>query len=376
MRAAGWLLILFTFGCVKDGLTFTCDQTHSCGPSKTCIQSACAAVASDCPSGLRFDPSANNGRGGKCVDTSAGDMGACVSQGPEDCFNGVDDDCNGFTDCADPACSSVAMCTADIDGAVLGVKLAAADTCPAGFPDETVVNQGLSGGNGCVGCTCANAACLIDVRRYSAAANCPTGVKTLLGTASSQACTSMTFACDAGGTDASFDTSVGYSATSCAPSGTAKPDTPSWTTTAKVCAAHRKGAGCGAGRACIPKTLSTIVALGPSTQTCSGSYSAVMGGAWYTSYSDPRTCGACSCGAVSGANCAQAKVAVWSTMFCNTGGSGLSTGLNCNVGNSFCGAGYQTANVNLFNSVEGTCPASSAVLNALTPTGQQTLCTQ
>ena len=43
----------------------------------------------------------------------AGKSGTCVPTGAENCFNGVDDDCNGHVDCDDPACGSgVAQCVA------------------------------------------------------------------------------------------------------------------------------------------------------------------------------------------------------------------------------------------------------------------------
>ncbi len=44
---------------------------------------------------------------------SAGAGGACVKTGPEDCFNGIDDDCDGAIDCADSDCGpTVAQCVA------------------------------------------------------------------------------------------------------------------------------------------------------------------------------------------------------------------------------------------------------------------------
>jgi len=41
--------------------------------------------------------------------TETGGDGRC-SQQTEDCFNGIDDDCNGHIDCDDPACTASAVC--------------------------------------------------------------------------------------------------------------------------------------------------------------------------------------------------------------------------------------------------------------------------
>src|SRR6266581_139856 len=91
-----WLLLLLA-GCVSD-LVYHCDDTHVCDNGGVCISGGCALPATDCPSGLRFnDDSPQKG---------------CVT-GAVDCFNNLDDDCDGKIDCADTDCQTANECAPD-----------------------------------------------------------------------------------------------------------------------------------------------------------------------------------------------------------------------------------------------------------------------
>ena len=48
----------------------------------------------------------NDGTTNDVVTIEASPVDGCKATGPEKCTNGVDDDCNGLTDCADPACQT------------------------------------------------------------------------------------------------------------------------------------------------------------------------------------------------------------------------------------------------------------------------------
>jgi hypothetical protein len=87
--------------------------------------------------------------------------GGCVSQGAEDCTNGVDDDCNGKVDCADPACGAF-TCIAPVPSGWLGpVALwqgpsgSAHPSCPTPFGNRIDANGGLNSLPAMCGCTCA-----------------------------------------------------------------------------------------------------------------------------------------------------------------------------------------------------------------------------
>ena len=57
-------------------------------------------------------------------------MPGCVPK-TEDCLNGLDDDCDGLADCADPDCVPTTVCVPSLTGQV-GTTITAG-TCPAGF---------------------------------------------------------------------------------------------------------------------------------------------------------------------------------------------------------------------------------------------------
>lgn len=76
--------------------------------------------------------SGDGGDGGVLSDGATDDVFACTSSGPEDCTNGKDDDCNGMTDCDDPACSAF-QCVAPAPAGWSPVFVAAS-TPDAGCP--------------------------------------------------------------------------------------------------------------------------------------------------------------------------------------------------------------------------------------------------
>lgn len=81
---------------------------------------------------------------------------ACIPTGPEDCTNGVDDDCNGLTDCEDPACQAQGFACAP--NAPPGWTLVAyfdvsRPSCPAGWGSSAPTVEGPDGGTAC-SCAC------------------------------------------------------------------------------------------------------------------------------------------------------------------------------------------------------------------------------
>jgi hypothetical protein len=67
--------------------------------------------------------------------TDAGaDASPCEPRGPETCFNGQDDDCNGVVDCADSACDSTAMCVPGDDST--GILVGQDEACPEGYTER------------------------------------------------------------------------------------------------------------------------------------------------------------------------------------------------------------------------------------------------
>jgi hypothetical protein len=80
----------------------------------------------------------------------------CPTQ-TENCFNGVDDNCDGLIDCADPQCtggaSPVAECVPDPGSAVAGTL--SSTSCGASYPTSTAIFSGLVAGDcGTGSCSC------------------------------------------------------------------------------------------------------------------------------------------------------------------------------------------------------------------------------
>ena len=96
------------------------------------------------------------------------DTAGCVKSGAEICDDGLDNDCNGLTDCEDPACGGFACVTPAPDTWQLVAFVAAAPpACPTGYTAPTDLKV-LSGsamhtcpcscvGSGGTGPTCAGA---------------------------------------------------------------------------------------------------------------------------------------------------------------------------------------------------------------------------
>jgi hypothetical protein len=332
---------------------------------------------------------------------------ACVFKSAEDCFNGIDDDCNGKTDCEDPACTPTTECVA-APGTTFqaGVEAAtAATTCPSNFTGgETALNEGLNipAATSCTGCSCtASTSCSISLYSYATAAACSadTGSTggTLVGTVTSSA-----MCVEPSGTILS--TAPGYrvgnltqSDSACTASGTPAIPATSWTTQKKFCAANRVGAGCSPGYVCAPKLaqLTDHCVRADGNLACPAGYSAQTD-TWYKGMSDSRACAACGCGTETPGDCTKEllsgtpyarSLAFWPNSFgqCASNGStsfNVSTtpgtrtccALQCEA--SSCGAtGIACGNFGYaYPPVQASCPPTSAISGAAAPTGPETVC--
>jgi hypothetical protein len=289
-------------------------------PDKDAAAAALDASTTTSPDAAQLRPDA--GQAGEAGGGGAGG-GAAPSCTPstEQCWNGLDDDCNGMTDCADPACAVPAVCAPA--SALSGVMVAATDSCPTGFAGgETLLYQGLND-PGCSGCSCTagTTQCTGRVYYYATTSACSADVAPYSGGTLLTPVPSYTCGAAPIGDSQSMDTPVAWRVTmtaspdTCTPSGSAQPLPPTWSTRMKLCAASSTGGGCQQGFSCVPRVIGAKT-CGEKSQSgiCPTSAAAET---WQRSYSDNRSCGNCGCSA-SGGSCSNVQVQLGHDWGCGT----------------------------------------------------------
>jgi hypothetical protein len=289
----------------------------------------------------------------------------------EDCLNGLDDDCNGLIDCADPACMPVVECVENAPGLALGTTVAASASCPASYDASTAtLGQGFVSSNKCEGCTCAsNLSCQVTLSSVEASSCQDGGVTQSYVVAPGPACSNNTGA-GFNITTGNFRVSQIASATSCAPTGTPTPEKADFPVKAKFCETQQFGGGCAEGHMCVAKTTTKHCALGSPATVCPGSYAPESGGTWYTGINDLRSCGtSCSC-EVSGGACGTASVSAFLDKACTGASSTLLPGQD------YCAQAIvpSSAKLVLQNGTAPTCNVTNTSTGTATAVGAKKLC--
>lgn len=340
----------------------------------TVVGLACA------PTTRTYENTGGQGSGGNAEGGGgSSSSGPCTPSGAEDCFNGDDDDCNGKTDCEDPACNDTAVCEPLALAAASGVVVAEADACPDGYTaDEQVIHRKLADG-GCAGCACdvPTPTCTGDVWYYESINACSLGTNTSGGKFAGnygEACSPNPINSGGGGLGFVFGVRTGAwkIQETCLAGGTASPVPATWGTTLKFCRANAEGKGCGAGNTCVKKTATAPhCALAAGTSSCAGFGMAQSD--WYTGFTDSRACGACGCKA-SGGSCDPVQLAVGSDYACYPTPVVNQASKQCFTNQP---NGVYSPPVQLVNKAKaGTCTTGAPVMGSLDPTGQSTLCCQ
>jgi hypothetical protein len=302
-----------------------------------------------------------------------------VRTGPENCFNNLDDDCDGQIDCADSDCgATVAQCVA-LDPAMgkIGVGEGVGVACPTGYGSPATIFSGLTPG-ACTGCSCQPGAvsCQTTLYGFKDAASCNAGAAGVsvgtwkTGAEGAQCVNTPNWSGLGGGVDTTYGVAVdAFTAipSGCTPAGTPVLGAPTWTATLQFCNAGTIGGGCGAGRVCVPTPPQATVC-----QLLDGALACPTGtkeSDWYTSYSGAQSCGACTCGNPTGASCANVRMTVGSDYTCTGAATLTSASRSC-----FANGVYHPGVAFASSGTPGSCPAQSAVSGALTPTGRKTLC--
>jgi hypothetical protein len=307
------------------GDAFRQDVTMTDGPSEG--GTAADATRGTDGSGDRLTPDVTN------EDTTSADspgdvatpVDACVATGAEICTNGIDDDCNGLTDCADPACSAYTCVLPAPSGWTGPVALwqamgsATAPGCQSGFGNPIDTNAGLTfSPASCGSCTCSasgqtcSPAGTFHPDQACAMATCASATPASDGTCTAVASNS----CGSGGSfamGAALPMPSGGSCTTNAGSVTVPPV--SWTTSARICSytgpTDTPGGCTSGGNQCVlaptgnyGSTLCIFSSMNPAPTSCPTGY-AVMGPfVFYAGAADTRGCGGCACaGAPTGGSC-------------------------------------------------------------------------
>jgi hypothetical protein len=253
---------------------------------------------------------------------------ACTPQGNENCTNGVDDDCDGLVDCADPSCGPQYECVPSIPAGwnAAALSIGSRPGCPAGFASQRDVVMDPTGGAATCTCNCAS----------SGAASCEKGNVTfygpnligndcsIIGSAATDvaegACRSnLPFGLFGFGMGANAPlrvTKVGLTPNTCNGSIAANVP-PAGTQEGKRCTAQvaAVGGGCSAGSVCarrVSGTYQSCVAKS-GTEVCPSGWPTKHDTG--TSVNDTRACSACTCGST--ASCGAATVTFYSGNSCD-----------------------------------------------------------
>jgi hypothetical protein len=306
----------------------------------------------------------------------------------EDCFNGLDDDCDGLNDCADPDCAPTALCVPRPSGTV-GTVVGATDLCPKGFAPNSnnATPYGLTvngGGTTCSGCLCAQTvsatSCAATLTTYLSTADCQAAangknVLTVSSTSPDPCPVPDTSTANVFGAALSAWT---VTSASCGPSGTPVRPTPSFATSTGFCEAAvvlqaNPNTGCAAGSVCMrrpPAGDASCVLLADASACPAGTKT---GGVVYAGLQDNRVCGACACD-VQGASCDNLVVQMGSDYGCGLDTADIKGGARtCTTTQPTSGVyvpGYHVAGA----PTAGACKPTSVLSGTLAPTGGHSLC--
>jgi len=298
------------------------------------------------------------------VDASSdGPAPGCTPSGRETCDDGIDNDCNGKTDCADPACDAGFTCAPapPADWRVVAYAEGRAAACPGGYgapQDLRAVAGELAASCTCT-CTAATACTAGPIAlSHGGDGACSGGASENL--APTNACAKLR--------GNGFNVSGGLRTTLPGP-GTCTPAPPSTgapVKDARACAPPaRVGGGCGAGQVCVPRPTSGYQACvaKPGGSACPTGFATVVhAGANAT---DTRACGACTC---TTSPCT-AQVALYAANNCPGAGEAIAASTCASVAASFNARYYKAT-------VAGGCGVASqpTATGNVALTDEQTIC--
>ncbi|MBV9947338.1 MAG: hypothetical protein JOZ69_10855 [Myxococcales bacterium] len=321
-RWAGPLVLAAVAGAIPSCGVLS--ESGDCAQRANCVDpNAMDGDVADGRAGDASDARADTVLGDADADAESADVVAdvrCVPTGPEDCTNGVDDDCNGSVDCADPACGSAGYACVGATpigwlGPVAlyeGALATAVPDCPAGYASPVDRKGGLTGPQAACTCTCglSGQTCQPAAGQFYSDTSCSTACAGGAVPLPSSMCVNPT-PCQ--GVSVSFKAPAPTWSGTCAPVSTRSVAPPSFATAARVCTwASRPDSpgGCtGAAQQCVKSptgafgTRLCVYQLGdPAPTSCPpGAYTNYH--VFYDGVSDSRGCTQCTCDPATGGSC-------------------------------------------------------------------------
>jgi hypothetical protein len=244
----------------------------------------------------------------------------------EDCFNGVDDDCDGLADCADPDCtggaSPKAACVPDPGSFTAGTDVSPGP-CPAGYPSPMPLGSGALTDSSCAVGTCA----------CQALPSSPFCDGVLVDSGNSPGCGSgvsqITTTCLEGLSIPSGDYHAAGGPTWESPGcgsptgGTASRVAASFAANDLFCSGSVVGAGCPGSERCVPAAPSHCVVRTGTQLTCPTGYN-LRPVHYFADVTDSRTC-TCDCGFATFGHCFSASLNFYTSSDCSGTPVGFAT---------------------------------------------------
>jgi hypothetical protein len=359
VRLAAWAssAAVLTCGCGLESSGLG-DATNDEGGT-TLIEDAASTGATDGTINVGNDgaPSSDDA----AVGDSASDQGAprdtgsdavgtdgCASN-VEVCNNGVDDDCNGLIDCADPECANWQCTPEAVPAGWTVVEYASSTTPPAscgtGYATSSNVYEGPFAPASCpCGCTLTASGSCVSGSYAGIVAN-PAGMcngpstSVPAGDGACQAIPAPGYTPAAGAKEEI--TPVPYTPGTCQPNGSTTK--PAITENGYVCAKTvASGAGCANSGSCVPPVQSgySLCIEQAGTSSCPSGFSNVHDVGSGTT--DTRTCSACTC-APPTAQCDSAMVTIFTDPQCGTDGGTATVQANGECNSLLLGSDAATA---------------------------------
>ena len=324
--------------------------------------------------------SSDTGTMADVVVPETGLVDGCVPKGPENCTNGIDDDCNGLTDCADPACKTQGYACVT-PSPMTGWDLVAFDAtsqaaCPATLMQKNVdVDPTNLAAPAVCGCTCAAGtppSCEQGNISTTHSQNNQCGGMVTNYPASGGVCIPQNLSVDAFVLAAQPPPAGGM----CGATATVTQPT-TGATQGEVCSGETTfGGGCTGTQVCalVPTGFTSCVHHGGASMACPAPYSTPHS---VGTLKDTRGCGNCACSPPT-ATCGPASWAFFNSQDC-TGSAGVTLNANDQCNGTGAAQG-QTFHSNRFSSIP--LPASIACATPPTPpstgnvmlTGADTIC--